>query len=341
MTGDRPIMKKLLLLILITPLGLSAQNTIGLPDVINYPKKQYGAGLQNWDIGQDPQGIIYFANNEGLLSFDGQYWKVNPLPNRTIVRSLGISPDHRIYVGGQDEIGYFSPGPDHRLSFHSLYPLIPAADRSFGDVWDICFYQNKVWFRTLNRIFCYADNSISVYHAPLEWTYMGASGDKLFAHDGKSGLLQFNNNVWQPVEKAKDLPADVVTGILPLGIDSNMISTLKSGIFLLSNQGLQPFSSPVIEKLKTDRIYGATLINKEWIAIATNLDGVQIIDIKGNLIQQFSKPEGLQNKNVLNQFDTKTLSKIRDLIARDREDTPGKPYLLSFPDLALMLPNKQ
>ncbi|MFY7839013.1 MAG: hypothetical protein ACOVP7_02005, partial [Lacibacter sp.] len=92
-------MKKLVLLLLL-PIALGAQNTIGLPDVINYSKQSYSAGLQNWDIKQDKNGIIYFANNEGLLSFDGRYWNLYPLPNRTIVRSVEIGSDNRIYVGG-------------------------------------------------------------------------------------------------------------------------------------------------------------------------------------------------------------------------------------------------
>ena len=62
-------MKKLLLLVLL-PFNAICQNTIGLPDVINYSKQSYSAGLQNWDIKQDKNGIIYVANNEGLLSFE-------------------------------------------------------------------------------------------------------------------------------------------------------------------------------------------------------------------------------------------------------------------------------
>ena len=107
------IMKQLLLIIFF-PLQVICQNTIGLPDIINYAKPVYKAGLQNWDIKQDKNGIIYFANNEGLLSFDGKYWNNYPLPNKTIVRSVEIGPDNRIYVGGQDEIGYFAAASNGR-----------------------------------------------------------------------------------------------------------------------------------------------------------------------------------------------------------------------------------
>ena len=124
------------------------QNTIALPEVLNYSKQLYKAGTQNWDICQDNNGLLYFANNEGLLSFDGAYWCLYPLPNRTIVRSLALGADRRIYVGGQDEIGYFSPDNGGRLVYHSLTSLIPGAHRSFSDVWDIIGVDKQLFFRS-------------------------------------------------------------------------------------------------------------------------------------------------------------------------------------------------
>ena len=108
-------MKKLLLFFCL-PVSVYSQNTIGFPDVFNYSKENYNAGFQNWEIKQDKNGIIYSANNEGLLSFDSKYWNLYPLPNKTIVRSVEIGQDNRIYVGGQDELGYFAPGKTAGLS---------------------------------------------------------------------------------------------------------------------------------------------------------------------------------------------------------------------------------
>ena len=140
-------MRRLLLLLLI-PIQLMAQNTIGLPDAINYDKQEYNAGLQNWEIKQDKNGILYVANNEGLLTFDGRYWNLFPLPNKTIVRSVEIGLDNKIYVGGQDELGYFSPTDNGRLSYHSLTPLINVQNKSFGDVWDIVRINQNIFFLT-------------------------------------------------------------------------------------------------------------------------------------------------------------------------------------------------
>jgi DNA-binding CsgD family transcriptional regulator len=219
------------------------------------------------------------------------------------VRSVEIASDNKIYVGGQDELGFFAPGANGRLQYTSLTGFIPEKDRTFGDVWDIVSFQNDIFFRTPNKIFKVRNEAVSVYYAPSEWSYMGICNGDLYAHDFRSGLLTFNNTVWSPIQTANKLPTnDPVTAILPFQKDSTLITTLKNGLFILSPNGFSKLTAPDIENIAGKRIYAATAINNGWIALATNNGGVDIIDTKGRLIQSFSKSEGLQNNNILSIF---------------------------------------
>ena len=295
-------MKRLLLLLCI-PFWASGQNTIGLPDIINYSKKDYGTGLQNWDIKQDKNGIIYFANNEGLLSFDGNTWKLYSLPNKTIVRSVEIGFDGRIYTGGQDELGYFSPAINGQLEYHSLTNLLAAKDKTFGDVWDIVTLNKNVFFRTNSKIFKLTNQSIAAFNAPSDWLFMNTSNGILYAHDSKAGLLYFNNDAFQPVSNNNPLPQnEPVTGILSLSRDSSLLITLRNGIYLMANGNIVQQPGKNNQYFGTARIYAATYVNKDLIALATNNKGVIIIDKNGNIIQSFTTNEGLQNNNILSIF---------------------------------------
>jgi len=292
-----------LFLLLLYASGLLAQNTIGLPDIVNYPKKTYAAGLQNWDIQQDEHGIIYIANNEGLLCYDGQFWGLHPLPNRTIARSLAIAADQRIYVGGQDELGFFSAGASGRLQYQSLTHLIPATYRSFGDVWDIVSLQNEIWFRTSQVILRYTGKAFAVYKAPREWGYMGVCNNRLFAQDLERGLMKFENNAWRPLQNFNPLSAnDVVTGLLSVREGRLLVATQKNGLFWQDKETLVPVTTPLALQLKMARVYSATKIDENRMALGTSNAGVYIIDNQANLIQQFSSKEGLQNNNVLSVF---------------------------------------
>lgn len=295
-------MKKILVLIFF-PIWLFGQNTIGLPDVINYSKHLYGGGLQNWDITQDKNGIIYCANNEGLLTFDGKYWTLYPLPNKTIVRSVKIGLDNKVYVGGQDELGYFSPAANGQLSFHSLTHLIPEKNRNFGDVWDIVAYQKDIFFRSATKIFKFSNQAMGVFTAPNEWTFLGTCNEKLYAHDFKQGLQIFENNVWIPAYTTNVLPQnDPVTSILSLQKDSIVVTTLKNGLYIATATNISKLNSANNNLFEKHRIYAAIKINEDWFAFATNNNGVLIIDKKGNIIQTFAKTDGLQNNNILSIF---------------------------------------
>lgn len=295
-------MKRLLILFCL-PLKLLSQNTIGLPDVINYSKQAYSAGLQNWDIRQDKNGIIYLANNEGLLSFDGRNWNLYALPNKTIVRSVEIGLDNKIYVGGQDELGYFSPAANGLLQYHSLTQFIPAKDKSFSDVWDIIAYKKDIFFRSPTKIFRFSNESVATFYPASEWGYLGICDGRLYAQDYETGLMTFENDAWNPLPVKSELPVDdAVTGILPMQKDSALITTLKHGLFVLSKTGITKLPSANNPLFENERIYASTAINSEWVALATSNSGVYIIDLKGNVIQRFSKTEGLQNNNVLSIF---------------------------------------
>ena len=53
--------------------------------VVNYTRQQYHSGNQNWQAAQSKEGWMYFANNKGLLEYDGNTWQTYPLPGNVKV----------------------------------------------------------------------------------------------------------------------------------------------------------------------------------------------------------------------------------------------------------------
>jgi len=286
--------------ILITYHPVVGQNTIGLPDVVNYSKKTYGGGVQNWDISQDSSGIIYVANNEGLLTFDGRFWALHPLPNRTIVRSVLSGRDQKVFVGGQDELGYFRPDASGRLRYESLLNKLPEKDRSFGDVWDIIQVNQDIWFRSSKKIFKYSGSAIASYEPSSEWGYLGVVRGKLIAQDFEKGLLNYENGAWRTLfPRAPGPTNDVVTGVHALEGNQLMVSYLKNGLFVSDGGGLKAMQHKDLIPIRAARIYATTSLPDGRFALATNTDGIYIVDRNGKRIQHFGQQEGLQNNNVL------------------------------------------
>ena len=90
--------------------------------------------------------------------------------------------------------------------------------------------------------------------------------------------------------------------MVSLGKDSILISTLKHGLFILVNENAYPKKTSVDEHLKRSLIYTMARINQDEFAIGTTSDGVIILDNEGNMIQQITRTEELQNSNVLSLY---------------------------------------
>lgn len=296
----KPIFLVTLSLLLINVLW--SQNTIGLPEITNYTKQSYNAGAQNRQIRQDKNGILYFANNDGVVSFDGKNWKTYPLPNKSIVRAIEFGPDHKLYVGGQDEFGYFSPDHKGELQFHSLKSLLPKEESSITDVWKIEFFQDRIFFQTSTRIFQISGKHCTVYKS-IHWRFLGKCNNRLVAQDFDKGLLTLQDGVWVPLLQQSALQADhFITSATTIGKDSTLLATRKHGLYILCGQTITPLRSAFLDRIAHTNISGITPVNKNHIALITNLDGCYIIDKKGNLIQRFTTEEGLQTNNILEVF---------------------------------------
>lgn len=275
---------------------LKAQNPIGLPQINNFTNVDYKGGNQNWDIQQDKLGIMYFANNEGLLTYNGQNWSIYPISNNTVVRSVQIASDGKIYVGAQDELGYFYPNDKGLLKYTSLKKLIPKPDNSFNDVWNIYTYSNKVFFRTNSKIFELADGRITTFHSSVEWLFLGKCNNTLYAEDGPGLLKIFDGKQWKTTcvlpQKA------LVTSIAKYNGDTILVATLKDGLFLLYKDILSKKITNLDGLLKNVRINTIQAIDKNLYAIGSAFNGCFIINHQGDLIQNLSNSQALQKNNV-------------------------------------------
>lgn len=277
------------------------QNTIGLPRIINYTQEQLLGGNQTWDIRQDSTGRMFFANNEGLLSFDGNYWKVFPLPNKTILRSINLDDRGRIYAGGQGEIGYFEPDVGGNLRYHSLLSHLPANQRVFADIWDIEILGPAVFFRAFDRIMEWNNGQMQVYPPRSEWVSLKKTGNRLLAQDVMNGLLEWRRQQWQPLKQSEILVGKTINGLVQTGRDSILLLTLRDGAFLLSGDSLQAYAAIPPGFFASDLI-AATSLNEEEFVVATSSHGCFILNAKGQVIQQISRKEGLQNNNSISVF---------------------------------------
>ena len=115
MKGFQKLIFTFYLLVVFSFVGYAQQ----LPPIVKYPSSIYNAGNQNWMISQDKDQFLCFANNEGLLEFNGSNWTLYPSPNETIIRSVKVVGD-KIYTGCYMEFGYWKRQANGFLKYTSF-----------------------------------------------------------------------------------------------------------------------------------------------------------------------------------------------------------------------------
>ena len=78
----------ILISFLFTAHAMRASVAIPYVFVKNYTVDDYKASCQNWGFSLTPDGMLYVANNSGLLAFDGNTWKLYSLPGQEEVTGV-------------------------------------------------------------------------------------------------------------------------------------------------------------------------------------------------------------------------------------------------------------
>ena len=112
-----------------------ARGEEGRPIVTSFAGQDSGGGSESsWVTAEDENGILYFGC-DGVLVFDGERWSKFAVPGSYAVRSLAFGPNHRLWVGAVNEVGYFDVTEKGLSPYHSLVDQLPRSAREFGDVW--------------------------------------------------------------------------------------------------------------------------------------------------------------------------------------------------------------
>ncbi|TSD62985.1 transcriptional regulator [Inquilinus sp. KBS0705] len=276
--------------------------SIGVPYVQNYTKAQYQSGNQNWSVTRDEHGIMYFGNDEGLLSFDGKYWQLNRMPNGLIVRSVAADGKGKIYSGGFGEFGYWQNNSKGFLKYNSLTHLLPKQYQPVKEeTWKIYIEKDRVIFQSFGLIYIYAKGRVSVVKAPKPFLFLFKTGNRYFVEQVDAGLFELKGDKLSYIEGSNILGSRVLS-VLPFGKGRYVIGTAKNGLFIYDGTTFKVWQNQANNFLKTYQLNNGVVIPGKYFAYGSILNGIIIIDTTGNVIQHINKSSGLQNNTVLSLF---------------------------------------
>ncbi|MFA5974226.1 MAG: triple tyrosine motif-containing protein [Lentimicrobiaceae bacterium] len=294
-------MKNIFLIFLIS-LSIHLSTTVSLAQtsclVTHYTRSQYEAGSQNWSMDMDKQGFVYAANNDGLVKYDGVRWQVYRMPAHTIVRSVSVSSDGRIYTGSNEEFGYWTNDSATGMKYTSLVPLLKGYDLHNQEIWKIVRLKNKVYFQGFSSLFVYDQHTVKSINLPGSIIFLLKAGDRLFAHAVQGNLYELKDDKMVVINQSKMLYGTEVKTILPYKKGSFLIGTSSKGVFILDKKGISPWDVPANHLLKEFQINNGILFGDK-IVFGTIVKGLFIMDYDGQIQSHLFSENNLQNNTVL------------------------------------------
>ena len=275
-----------------------------LPPVSNYNPNMYEAGNQNWMVSQSNSKDIYIANSSGLLEYTGAEWKVYPMPNNTIVRSVK-AVDSLIFTGAYMEMGFWKKNDYGILEYTSLISKFPDKIRDGEQFWHMEIIGEILIFQSFEGLYTYnlKKDEISRIESRPNSTISSLFNveNKIYFHVLGEGLYMIENGVPQLVIDGTLIPDSELALLYRQNGHLTIVS--QSGNFYRWNGAKLHRLLPEFNKETKDlSIFSAVNLSGGSLVLGTIEDGIYILNPDGTIRHHFNQEKGLLNNTVLSLF---------------------------------------
>ncbi len=285
-------------LVAVFGIRIHAQSSyFGLPGIRNFSRSEYAGGIQSWSIGETENGLMYFANNNGLLEYNGTTWALYKSVH-AINRAI-CTDGNRIYVGAYNDFGFYEENTNGTLVYHSLTQLIKGNIGDFDEIWRIHKTSFGIVFQSFKAIFIYQNGKIEIVYPRSKFHLSYYVNGILWVYDEEQGLMQYREGKVRLMPGGDFFIGTNIWSILSLNDDEVLIGTSKKGVFRYKGTRLTPWNSKINEQLKKYQLYSAIRLKNNFFAFGTIQNGIIVTDTAGNLVFEMNKERGLQNNTVL------------------------------------------
>lgn len=244
----------------------------------NYSPNLNNIGSKNTSITQGSNGIMYFANPSGILSYDGKSWGLINVPSIPLV--LVTNPiNKRIFVGCSKDFGYI----EFDATGKEVYTSISEYYSNFENISKIIITKEFVYFYCAERLFCYSITSknLSQILSPAwneQFSGFFQNNNGVFVNiEGKGLHIIKGNKLWPVINQ---LAKQKIIASIPLSNFSSLIYTNDNNAYVFNGSKLEPFILEDVEYLKSNSVINGINLSENLFVLSTLSGGCVIINKK-------------------------------------------------------------
>lgn len=281
-----------------------AQQLPGQPHIKELQPSDYP---QNWDFTQDSNGIMYVANQGGVVEYDGVEWT----PYNTIQRSVySLSFDNHgnLHVGAEGELGYFKARkPDTSMvpAYVSLIDSLPKKHRKVGNVWQTERKGEWVYYNNMRHIFAFNGDQMNVLTSSTTFRFIQSAHNVLYVQSKNDAIFRLENGTLVRDELlSKHFSDDNLALILPADIGSLLVITKENKFYTINEQQITAYDPKPNEIFENVRIYRGIRLRDGSYVLGTLGQGLFRMAKDGSIISLINTKTGLSDDMVFNVFQS-------------------------------------
>jgi DNA-binding CsgD family transcriptional regulator len=271
--------------------------------VVNFKKDEFGRGAQTWQIKTYHDKYIFCSNKNGLLQYNGREWSLFPLDNKSEARSLYVSETQcRIYAGGENEFGYYTPNAAGMLTYTNLSLDYDERNQFSGSYWGIYEVDNLVYYVSDKHVVKQINDTFTTIPSEFKIDCSAIINGIIYT-GSSSGIRMLAGISWIPVTGSDMVKDKMIRAIVPYK-KGYLIATAFDGLFYGDESGISPFITGYENFMRRNEVFSLAA-NDNYLAVGTIHKGLLIFSSDGKRYY-YNVQNGLQNNTVLSIcFDEK------------------------------------
>jgi signal transduction histidine kinase/DNA-binding response OmpR family regulator len=274
----------------------------GRPVARDFRPTEYRGHPQVFGIVQGANGLMYFGNQEGIVEFDGARWTHLPAPTSMVFR-IGPTPDGRLWVGGNDEVGCYERDGAGAWVYRSFRDKLPSLMQPWGNASGMLVDDDAVYLSSVRGIVRARGDRIDAWPlASPAAANLHRLGREIVAHIGGVGFARLGESgeliPWIDAEPLKQNTRAVV---IPRTEHSSLLLVTGQGAFTVRHDGTewQRIDGAADEIARANRITGAVVLPDGAIAVGTSAQGLIVLAPDLRAFRRFDRTTGLADNAII------------------------------------------
>lgn len=265
---------------------------LGTPKLQQYDGRDYRAGAANYAVAQSAEGLLYVANADTLLQYDGATWRAIGSEVRGL-RHLVLGPDSLLYGLAQSAVGVVAPADRGQVCLRRL-----AIDRPpEGELLHV--------FATPGGVYAvYTRGVVRLYRGRATrcveqaQAYRNRPPLEALVHYPLWGLTAAVGDTVAPYLAVPLLQGQAVVALLAQPGFETVVVLADGRTYRFNGWVLRPLRNEAQTDLANGQVTQARLLPGRYLALGTLRSGLFVLDKYGREALRLGRLSGLQNETV-------------------------------------------